>query len=166
MSKKPIKHITTVNGAIYTCKKMPNGEERRRVFYKASGLRVSETVAKSWVENDGFPWQDAHYHKGKTEEYQLLSGWYAYVCASVHEEGFVYAADIVTEIYSKKIFMPNEQHNILIGPGAIIGTSTWGESVGNPDRYENDWWNAEDSVEVGLATEMQAVETKLYFMSR
>lgn len=117
---------------------MENGEERRRVIFP-SGVRVSETLASHWEKEDGFPWQDVHYHRGLTEHYLVQYDWV----------GFLFEKDTrlvwqVVQAGEHIMFSPGEPHLVLMGPGSVMVTTLLGVPVGNPDRNGEDWWSYDD----------------------
>ena len=127
-------------GAVYTKKVMPNGEVRERVKL-TSGLFASETRAKKWSFGDEQPWQNAHFHKGRTEVYTLVSGWALFM---YRRNGSTTKAKVLRNDGSTICFYPGEEHRVLLGPEAVIFTIVFGEPVGNPKRKNNDWWPASD----------------------
>lgn len=145
---------TLEDGGKYTWKHMENGEHRRRMVFPG-GLSVSSTeLAHYEVGNGRLPWQGGHFHKGKTEVYFLISGWVAFVWLS----GDGAEWDVLDEPGETFTFLPDFQHNVLLGPDAHIGTAIFGEPVGNPDRKGNDWWPAaEDFDEITFVAKSEAV---------
>jgi mannose-6-phosphate isomerase-like protein (cupin superfamily) len=148
-------------GGRFTLKKMGNGEERRRIVSPA-GTRLSETIASDWVKGDGFPWQDAHYHKGRTEHYIVQSGWVTFLFQKEHDHFFI-GWETLNEGASL-VFPPQTPHIVLMGPRAVMTTVLTGTGIGNPERNGEDWWpfvpspwaSVIESVEVELSKSFQA----------
>lgn len=134
--------INLPGGGTFTVKPV-KGEVRRRM--KVGGVSVSITEASEWDLGGTPPWQTPHFHKGKTETYTLVSGWMFIIWIDpnsiVHLTRFLSQGDTLT-------LPPGLMHNVLLGPSAVISTAVYGESVGNPERKNNDWWPVE-----GLALE-------------
>lgn len=141
-------------GGAFTYKKMGNGEERRRIVFLA-GTRVSETVAADWMKGDGFPWQDAHYHKGLTEHYFVQAGWVMFLFENNNRpEGKR------VEAGGHIFFLPEIPHTVLMGPKSVMATLLIGSPIGNPDRKDDDWWPV---VASRWATIIEEIEKDLSF---
>jgi mannose-6-phosphate isomerase-like protein (cupin superfamily) len=128
---------TSFPGGLLTQKVMPNGETRTRLKFK-TGLISTVTQMPEWKWEDGIPWQEAHFHKGLTERYVVLSGWMAYVLEVVpagYTPHQVRAGELIT-------FGSGQEHLILLSPGAVVLTTLMGNPVGNPERENQDWWPA------------------------
>ncbi len=119
-----------------TRKVMSNGEIRTRIkFPNGITMTMTEMPDWKWQDEAPAPVQDGHYHKGLTEVYYVLKGWMLYVglIASTRDIHVVEQGETVT-------FHPNMPHMVLLGPEAIIQTTKYGSSVGNPERKGSDWW--------------------------
>lgn len=131
--------VDLAGGNRFSYKEMANGEIRNRLVF-ATGNRVSETVAEEWgLEGEMYPWQDAHFHRGQTEYYLLTQGWVIFL---FEEKGALY--HIRPSVGHMISFPPRTAHTVLLGTGAVMVTLLTGQSVGNPDRKNEDWWPAVD----------------------
>ena len=118
-----------------TQKVMPNGEIRTHMRLP-SGITTTITRMPDWKWQDGVPVHEGHYHKLHMENYIVLRGWMLYV-RSVVPAGYDVS---VAEKGEMVIFHRKEHHLVLLGPEAIIQTTTYGSSVGNSRLEDLDWW--------------------------
>ena len=124
-----------------TQKVMPNGEVRTRMKLP-DGLSTTITHMPNWKWEDDIPWQEAHFHKGLTEDYLVLAGW---VCIMVLSDNDVSYVRCLHHHY-----VPNAKahvridsgipHCVLLGPDAVLSTVIRGVSIGNASKNGNDWW--------------------------
>lgn len=119
-------------------KPMPDGEIRTSMT-TTDGTKISITMAPQWNVCGEFPWQKAHFHKGLTETYQLVSGWMQLIWI----EGCVCTALLSRPGYTRA-FSAGIPHIVLLGPGTRIITTSFGIPVPNPDKKGNDWWDVDD----------------------
>ncbi len=147
------------DGTIFTKKKMDNGEVRTRVKYK-NGFSISGTESSYWSPGDnGYPWQDSHFHVGLIEVYTQIEGWSVYIFQDPISN--VIESRILKNSGDTIVFRPGVPHSVLLGPGAIISTQLFGEPVGNPDRKNNDWWPVSDEYTESAKTLFPLVETSV-----
>jgi mannose-6-phosphate isomerase-like protein (cupin superfamily) len=135
-----------------TRKKMHNGEVRERITF-ADGLVTSRTTAACWLVEDGIPWQEAHYHMGLTEVYVLLTGWAWFITF----DGEMIKRDELVKPGETITFKQNVPHVVVLGPGAQICTTQFGESVPNPNKNNKDWYPATEEVLLLLEQEQEIV---------
>jgi hypothetical protein len=122
--------------ATVTQKLMPNGEVRTRMkFPSGITMTMTEMPDWKWQEGEPAPVQEGHYHKGLTEVYYVLNGWMLYV-----GQVFPHINIHVVEQGETVTFHPCEPHIVLLGPEAIIQTTSHGLSEGNADKKGLDWW--------------------------
>jgi hypothetical protein len=127
-------------GGHYTRKYMENGEIRTRLVLP-DGTRLSYTEMCDYGAFSGnLPWQEAHLHKGLTEQYTLVDGW-AY---------FIFEHDAAATSFCTKVgqtiqFAPGVPHMVVLGPKAKLITQLFGTPVPNPERKDSDWWPADST---------------------
>lgn len=122
-------------GGTVTRKVMPNGETRTRMKLN-DGPTTTITEIPRWKWSECVPVQEGHFHRGLTEIYVVLKGWMLYV-GPVVPAGYEIQ---VVERHRMVTFTPGEPHLILLGPDAVIQTTTTGSRMCNLDRLGQDWW--------------------------
>lgn len=140
------------NGFRFKAKLMDNGELRLSVHKKSKGWHTI-TIASDWTEYTPELWQQPHLHRDLIEHYVVESGWMLCVWGDHWE------ADWFGGLYGfghecSNVDVPSgTDHNVLLKPGAVIGT--WQTQVGisdckwpiveraNPDRNNSNWWSTD-----------------------
>ena len=136
-----------------TRKQMQNGEVRERVTF-TDGTVVSRTTAALWLLEDGIPWQEAHYHVGLTESYVLVEGWAWFITC----EGLCTKRDELVRPGESITFVPTVPHVVVLGPGAKIITTQFGEPVLNTEKSNREWYPASEEILPLLKEEKNIVE--------
>ena len=125
-----------VGGVDVTKKVMPNGEKRTRIGLPGGmAISITEMVVYS-LDISPLPWQNAHFHKGLTEDYLVLKGW-AFFASSFSGEAPRYE---MCHIGSHIRVDPERAHCVLLGPGTLLQTTVHESPIGNPEKKGNDWW--------------------------
>ncbi len=130
---------------IHCChSKMPtNGEFRFRHLSNSDGTAYIRTQ----TADDG-GWQNSHYHKGVKETYIIQQGWICY--AEIRDGRQRYVKYEAGQLVTTEPFIA---HNIYMPPHVIIHTVKHGDSVSNPNKNKNDWWDdSTDTKELQGAT--------------
>jgi hypothetical protein len=143
------------DGSAYTSKLMDTGELRTRIVH-SDGFRTSRTRSPDWELTDvkSMPWQDSHYHVGLTEVYMLISDWAYFIWLN----GEVPCSGILETPGQSKLFLPRVPHVVLLGPSTEIQTTSFGESVGNPQRDDSDWWDVTPDFYLRVWREINTIE--------
>lgn len=119
-------------------KTMPFGGVRTWMIV-SNRLAVGFTQMPLWKWEEKIPWQVEHLHKGKHERYTLIKGW-ALVVKYVDGINLLIMLMDHPGCQTYLEVEPNIPHRVLLGPGAIISTVTYGSSVGNKKAGGEDWW--------------------------
>jgi hypothetical protein len=101
-----------------------------------NGPTVTLTQQENWIKGIDFVPRVSIYHKGLTKVDTVLKGWMAYV-SNVAPNG--YTVKLLEQTESVH-FHPNTPHVVLLGPGALVQTTTWGKFVSNPQAGGEDRW--------------------------
>jgi hypothetical protein len=124
-----------------TQKVMPNGETRTRMRLP-SDITTTITEMPDWKWEDGIPWQQGHYHKNGTEDYQVIHGWMIIVMAYPESAVLVPHVRISS---SQKVHArcdANEPHWVLLGPGSVVLTVKSNSELGSPDWHRVEFADA------------------------
>ena len=113
---------------------MPNGETRSRIT-TPEGVGYVLTVAPPSATS----WQNAHFHKGLIESYQVIKG----EIAIAYDKGGGHYKLATLKKGEEVQVGRNTPHNIFLFPGAIIFTAKQGIPVGNPEKGGSDWYEAD-----------------------
>jgi gamma-glutamyltranspeptidase len=116
-------------------KEMKNGETRYSVMLPHGGAWTLTIAGETGA------WQDAHFHRGLCELYQVVQG--TMVVALSTEDYLVHEPPCYKMVLCTReapITLGRQAHNVYLWPGTVIHTIQYGDPVGNPDRAGNDWW--------------------------
>ncbi len=125
-----------------TRKVMLNGEVRTRMKLP-NGITITTTEMPYWDAKDGVPWQAEHFRKGLTEDYVLLRGWSIIVSHNLHGTNDVRIIRAENAPYNHVHIPSGFSHIVLLGPEAVMSTTTFGTPDANPECNGNDWWVGE-----------------------
>ena len=128
----------------------------------SDGPTASITTQIDWIpDSETLPWQDAHYHQGLFETYTLVRGWVylLWIDPNVKTRCMNQRGQTIT-------FEPGIPHLVLPGPKSMILTTTYGDSVANPDRGNNDWWPVEENFSIRAVGEKIIAESIVRTMFR
>lgn len=144
--------LLAAHGLRVTLETMPNGEVRAALRDIRLGADYIRTMLS---EGQDAVWQNPHYHggpdalktrQGLRETYTVLKGWIAY--AELRDGKVVVHFCQAGETFTSE---PGVEHNVMMGPGAVIHTTKHGTAVGNPEKNGADWWPASTDFEAKVA---------------
>jgi len=135
---------------------MPNGETRFRLIWKNDGTAYIKTKTKEDTEG----WQNAHYHRGLSETYEVQEG--SIIFVEFRNQEITYRKYNSGETFTTEKMIP---HNVYMMKDSVIHTIKHGLSVPHPDKNGADWWDDGDGCEQ-LNSSRYPIEFILYKISK
>ncbi len=105
----------------------------------------SGKLSLTLVHSDAMPsWEKPHFHLGLWEVYVVFRGDLGFVLLN---SGGTIDGVVVGERGDRRVivFPPNMPHNVFLTPQTLFSVATAGVPVVNPDKSDNDWYDAADT---------------------